>query len=337
MAGALPLRSSSRSPTRSSCSATVAVAGLILGSIKYRGIKLGTAGIIFAGIVIGHFGERVDHATLDFVKEFGLVLFVFTIGMQLGPGFLAALREQGLRLNLLAAAIVACGAGIAVAGAMLLRIDSAAAVGLLAGATTNTPSLGAAQQAIATLPGVAGRSRGPAGAGVRRRISGRASVASSARSWRCGGSSALTRRGGGGVQGRAAPERSSRWSGPTSSSKTPGWTTCRSNRSPAVTRRAWSSPASGPAGTARPTSRPDGRRAQGRRAPRRRHESRAGAVRTDRRPHVRPGPDQVGRPRHLTPGRRHAQGGARQEPAGAGAGLAARRTPSPASSAATWR
>ena len=134
--------------------ATVAVAGLALGSVKYRGIALGTAGVIFAGIVIGHFGERVDHATLDFVKEFGLVLFVFTIGLQLGPGFVAALRDQGLRLNLLAAAIVVCGAAVAVGGAALLRIDYAAAVGLLAGATTNTPSLGAAQQAIVTIAGV---------------------------------------------------------------------------------------------------------------------------------------------------------------------------------------
>ena len=65
--------------------AIVAVAGLALGSIKYRGVALGTAGVIFAGIVIGHFGRRVDHATLDFVKEFGVVLFVFTIGLQLGP------------------------------------------------------------------------------------------------------------------------------------------------------------------------------------------------------------------------------------------------------------
>src|SRR5512133_1106350 len=134
--------------------ATVAVAGLALGSIKYRGVALGSAGVISAGIVVGHFGQQVDHATLDFVKEFGLVLFVFTIGMQLGPGFAANLREQGLRLNLLATAIVACGAAVAVAGAALLRIDHSAAVGLLAGATTNTPSLGAAQQALATLPGV---------------------------------------------------------------------------------------------------------------------------------------------------------------------------------------
>ena len=91
--------------------AIVAVAGLALGSIKYRGIALGTAGVVFAGILVGHFGERVDHATLDFVKEFGLVLFVFTIGLQLGPGFVAALRDQGMRLNLLATAIVLGGRG----------------------------------------------------------------------------------------------------------------------------------------------------------------------------------------------------------------------------------
>src|SRR6187200_85893 len=105
--------------------AAVAVAGLALGSIRYRGVALGTAGVIFAAIVAGHFGQRVDHATLDFVKEFGLVLFVFTIGIQLGPGFVTALREQGLRLNLLAAAIVACGAAVAVGGAALLRINYA--------------------------------------------------------------------------------------------------------------------------------------------------------------------------------------------------------------------
>src|SRR6186713_2519055 len=89
--------------------AFVCVLGMTFGSLKFRGIGLGTAGVLFAGILVGHFGQPVDHATLDFVKEFGLVLFVFTIGLQLGPGFFAAFRHQGLRLNLLAAAIVACG------------------------------------------------------------------------------------------------------------------------------------------------------------------------------------------------------------------------------------
>jgi putative transport protein len=120
--------------------------------LKYRGIALGSAGVLFAGILFGHFGEKIDHSILDFVKEFGLALFVFTIGLQLGPGFIAALRQQGLKLNLLAVAIVLGGALVAAIGAKILRIDSAGALGIFSGATTNTPSLGAAQQALATLP-----------------------------------------------------------------------------------------------------------------------------------------------------------------------------------------
>ena len=88
----------------------VCVLGMALGSAKFRGIGLGTSGVLFAGILVGHFGEAVDHHTLDFVKEFGLILFVFTIGLQLGPGFFAALRQQGVKMNLLAAAIVIPGA-----------------------------------------------------------------------------------------------------------------------------------------------------------------------------------------------------------------------------------
>ncbi len=132
--------------------ACVAVVGMALGSVRVRGISLGSAGVLFAGILFGHFGERVDHAMLHFAKDFGLVLFVFTIGLQLGPGFVSALREQGLRLNALALSVVALGAIISVFGAHLLGIDQAAALGLLSGATTNTPSLGAVQQALAMAP-----------------------------------------------------------------------------------------------------------------------------------------------------------------------------------------
>src|ERR1700758_4301409 len=88
----------------------VCVLGMALGSVKFRGIGLGTAGVLFAGIIVGHFGQPVDHHTLDFVKEFGLILFVFTIGLQLGPGFFATLRQQGVRMNLVAATIVILGA-----------------------------------------------------------------------------------------------------------------------------------------------------------------------------------------------------------------------------------
>jgi putative transport protein len=73
--------------------ALVCVAGMAVGSIKVRGVGLGTAGVLFAGILVGYLGKPVDHATLEFVKEFGLILFVFTIGLQLGPGFIASLRQ----------------------------------------------------------------------------------------------------------------------------------------------------------------------------------------------------------------------------------------------------
>ncbi len=134
--------------------AFVCLAGMALGSVKVRGIGLGTAGVLFAGIITGHFGKPVDHGTLDFVKEFGLILFVFTIGLQLGPGFFAALKKDGLRFNLLAAGIVLIGSALAVGIGWLFKMDFAAVLGLLAGATTNTPSLGAAQQTLAMLPGV---------------------------------------------------------------------------------------------------------------------------------------------------------------------------------------
>src|SRR3954465_12315821 len=133
---------------------TVCVAGMALGSLKIRGIGLGTAGVLFAGILAGHFGEAVDHHTLEFVKEFGLLLFVFTIGLQLGPGFFAALRHQGVKLNILSAAIVILGAISAPLIGWLAGFDMAAVLGIFSGASTNTPALGAATQTLGTLPGM---------------------------------------------------------------------------------------------------------------------------------------------------------------------------------------
>lgn len=133
--------------------ALVASAGLTLGSFRFRGIGLGTAGVLFAGILFGHLGFNIDHTILEFVREFGLILFVFCIGLQLGPGFFASLQRDGLRLNILAASIVIIGAGAAVLSGKLLHIDSAATLGLFSGATTNTPSLGAVQQTLGTLGG----------------------------------------------------------------------------------------------------------------------------------------------------------------------------------------
>jgi len=134
--------------------ALVCVAGMTLGSVKIRGVGLGTAGVLFAGLITGHFSKPVDHATLAFVKEFGLLLFVFTIGLQLGPGFFAALRRDGLRLNAMAVLIVCLGSALAVLLGRMLGLDSAAVLGILSGGTTNTPSLGAAQQMLTTIRGM---------------------------------------------------------------------------------------------------------------------------------------------------------------------------------------
>jgi putative transport protein len=135
--------------------AAVCVAGMALGSLKFKGIGLGTAGVLFAGILAGHFGEPVDEHTLHFVKEFGLILFVFTIRLQLGPGFFAALRQQGVKLNALAAAVVILGAVSAPLIGWLAGFDPAAVLGIFSGASTNTPSLGAGTQTLSTIPGIA--------------------------------------------------------------------------------------------------------------------------------------------------------------------------------------
>jgi putative transport protein len=132
----------------------VCVVGMALGSLKFRGVGLGTAGVLFAGIALARFGEPVDHDTLEFVKQFGLVLFVFTIGLQLGPGFFAAFRQQGVKFNFLAAAIVIAGVVAAPLAGWIAGLDKAAVPGIFSGASTNTPALGAATQALASLPGV---------------------------------------------------------------------------------------------------------------------------------------------------------------------------------------
>jgi putative transport protein len=129
------------------------VLGLAFGKARYRGLGLGTAGTLFSGLLLGHWGQAIDSRILEFVKDFGLVLFVFTIGLRLGPGFAASLRRQGLRLNAMAAAIVITGAGLAAAAVLWpARLDPAASAGLFCGATTNTPALGAVKQTLRSLP-----------------------------------------------------------------------------------------------------------------------------------------------------------------------------------------
>jgi putative transport protein len=138
----------------------IAVAGQALAQIKVKGVGLGVTGILFAGIIAGHFGIRVDDKILEFVRDFGLILFVFTIGLQLGPNFFASFRKQGLYLNALAASIILLGAGMTIATAYLLHINPFASLGLFSGATTNTPSLGATQQMLKTLGGHAAEQAG---------------------------------------------------------------------------------------------------------------------------------------------------------------------------------
>jgi len=127
---------------------SVVLAGIGLGHVAIAGTRLGIAGVLFAGLLAAHFGWVPQVEVAHFLKDFGLVLFVFALGMQMGPGFFASLRNDGLRLNLYAAALVLGGAVVAFSGGWFMKMPSAAIVGLFAGATTNTPALGAAQQAL---------------------------------------------------------------------------------------------------------------------------------------------------------------------------------------------
>lgn len=128
----------------------VVLSGIGLGNIRVAGVKLGMAGVLFTGLAAAHFGLQPETEVAHFLKDFGLVLFVFALGMQMGPGFFASLRRQGRLLNGYAVALVVGGALTAVLGGWLLDMPLPAVAGLFAGATTNTPALGAAQQALAS-------------------------------------------------------------------------------------------------------------------------------------------------------------------------------------------
>lgn len=125
--------------------------GLGLGKIHIAGISLGVTWVFFAGILAGHFGLAIDHSMLLYAESFGLVLFVYELGLKVGPGFFSSFRTGGVRLNLLSLALVFGGTLLAVALSALLSVPMADMVGIIAGATTNTPSLGAAQQALQQL------------------------------------------------------------------------------------------------------------------------------------------------------------------------------------------
>ncbi|ETD83919.1 putative transporter [Rhodobacter capsulatus] len=126
--------------------------GLLLGGLNWRGIGLGIGGVLFAGLFVGHWtsvaGLHLAPEMLEFVREFGLIIFVFTIGIQVGPGFFASLQRAGLQFNLIAAAIVLLGVATTVALHFIADIPVPALVGLMSGAVTNTPGLGAATQVL---------------------------------------------------------------------------------------------------------------------------------------------------------------------------------------------
>lgn len=127
--------------------------GILLGKIKIAGISLGITWVIFVGIAFSHFGFRVDAHTLHFVKEFGLILFVYSIGMQVGPSFFSSFKKEGLTLNILSTSIVALGVITTVIIYYITGLPITTMVGILSGAITNTPGLGAAQQAYTDTTG----------------------------------------------------------------------------------------------------------------------------------------------------------------------------------------
>ncbi|GHU95562.1 putative transporter [Bacteroidia bacterium] len=132
----------------------VIVAGVLLGKIKIAGISLGITWILFAGIALGHFGMQINAEVLHFVKEFGLVLFVYSIGLQVGPGFFASFKKGGIQLNMLAASIVVLGVITTFVLHKITGISISTMVGIMSGAVTNTPGLGAAGQAYYEMSGV---------------------------------------------------------------------------------------------------------------------------------------------------------------------------------------
>ncbi len=130
----------------------VIAAGIYIGKLKIAGVSLGVTFVLFVGILMGHFGYVVDDSVLKFVREFGLILFIFAIGLQVGPGFFSSFKKGGVRLNMLAVL------GIALNVVIVLLIyffgnvhDISALVGVMSGAVTNTPGLAAAQQTVSQI------------------------------------------------------------------------------------------------------------------------------------------------------------------------------------------
>ena len=128
-----------------------AFTGVLLGKIRIKSVKLGIAGVLFSGLLFAHIGARANPEILQFVREFGLILFVYAIGIDVGPRFFNTFRKEGLKLNLFASGIVLSGFIIAYLFYRWGKVQPAAITGIMSGAVTNTPGLGAAQQVLADL------------------------------------------------------------------------------------------------------------------------------------------------------------------------------------------
>lgn len=137
--------------------AVIIALGLGLGKFRIGGISLGMTCVFFAGILIGHLGFSIDPAMLKYAESFGLVLFVYELGLQVGPGFFSSFRQGGVLLNMLAFGVVAIGTLMAVLISEIGHVPMGDMIGILCGATTNTPALGAAQQTLEQLGEHAGR------------------------------------------------------------------------------------------------------------------------------------------------------------------------------------
>ncbi len=134
--------------------AIVIAIGVILGKFKVFGISLGMTWILFVGIIVSHFGITIDSTTMAFVKDFGLILFVFSLGLQVGPGFFASFKKGGVRLNTLTLGLVLLSGVVTVIIHTITGVEMPTMVGVMSGAVTNTPGLGAAQQAYYEASGV---------------------------------------------------------------------------------------------------------------------------------------------------------------------------------------
>lgn len=136
----------------------VIAAGIQLGKIKVFGISLGITFVLFVGIIMGHLGITIDSHVIHFFQDFGLILFVYSVGMQVGPSFFSSFRQGGVTLNMLACGIILLGVITTLVIYYLTDIPMPTMVGILSGAVTNTPGLGAAQQAYTDMYGVSEKS-----------------------------------------------------------------------------------------------------------------------------------------------------------------------------------